>query len=47
MGEASKDAALMGNIAEYVLCTNVGREMRDIMKAFRHAGGVTGRVCGW
>ena len=44
---AAKDAVLAGNIAEYVFYTNVGREMSHVMKAFRHKGGVTGRVCGW
>ena len=43
----AKDAALQLNIAEYVFYTNVGRHMSDIMKAFRHTGGVTGPVCGW
>ena len=44
---AAKDGVLAGKIAEYVFYTNVGREMSDIMRAFRHWGGVRGGVCGW
>ena len=42
----AKDKTLLLNIAEYMFYTNVGKEMSDVMRAFRHAGGVTGTVVG-